>query len=428
MTGRTQVPGRQILDDSVNTADIVDLAVTDNKLSLTGVGAGTYTQVTVSNKGRVTAASSPSTLGGYGITDAAPLSPSYLTINAEVTLPNERRLVGTAGQISLTDGGGNSTATLALVTTGTPGTYRSVTTDDRGRVTAGTNPTTLAGYGITDAQPLDATLSALAGFNATGFLVQTGPDAFAGRTLTAASSRITITNPAGTAGNPALDVSEGNLSLNSIGGTLAVDKGGTGLTAVGTAAQVLATNAAGTALGHRTITGSEGITVTTPSEGVINIAGSGGASSPILQVVFGTAAVTSSNTILPYDNTIPQSNEGVQLWARSFTPLSASSTILITCDGFAAVASTADIFVSGAIFAGATCISARLLLFTTSISGEGGAYSYQHTVNAGSTDARTYSYRAGPNAAVTVHHNRGVSSQTYGGLSSGRYVIMEIAG
>ena len=33
----------------------------------------------------------------------------------------------------------------------TAGTYRSVTVNAQGHVTAGTNPTTLAGYGITDA-------------------------------------------------------------------------------------------------------------------------------------------------------------------------------------------------------------------------------------------------------------------------------------
>ena len=33
----------------------------------------------------------------------------------------------------------------------TAGTYRSVTVDAQGHVTAGTNPTTLSGYGITDA-------------------------------------------------------------------------------------------------------------------------------------------------------------------------------------------------------------------------------------------------------------------------------------
>lgn len=39
----------------------------------------------------------------------------------------------------------------ALKNIGTAGTYKSVTTDAQGRVIAGTNPTTLAGYGITDA-------------------------------------------------------------------------------------------------------------------------------------------------------------------------------------------------------------------------------------------------------------------------------------
>jgi phage-related tail fiber protein len=36
----------------------------------------------------------------------------------------------------------------------TAGTYKSVTVDAKGRVTGGTNPTTLSGYGITDAAPL----------------------------------------------------------------------------------------------------------------------------------------------------------------------------------------------------------------------------------------------------------------------------------
>lgn len=33
----------------------------------------------------------------------------------------------------------------------TAGTYKSVTVDSKGRVTNGTNPTTISGYGITDA-------------------------------------------------------------------------------------------------------------------------------------------------------------------------------------------------------------------------------------------------------------------------------------
>jgi hypothetical protein len=48
------------------------------------------------------------------------------------------------------DGSANVTSALTLATVATAGTYRSVTVNAKGLVTAGTNPTTLAGYGITD--------------------------------------------------------------------------------------------------------------------------------------------------------------------------------------------------------------------------------------------------------------------------------------
>lgn len=49
------------------------------------------------------------------------------------------------------DGSGNVTAAMALSNSGiTPGTYKSVSVDAKGRITTGSNPTTLAGYGITD--------------------------------------------------------------------------------------------------------------------------------------------------------------------------------------------------------------------------------------------------------------------------------------
>lgn len=50
------------------------------------------------------------------------------------------------------DGSANLALALVLAASGvTAGTYKSVTVDSKGRVTGGTNPTTLAGYGITDA-------------------------------------------------------------------------------------------------------------------------------------------------------------------------------------------------------------------------------------------------------------------------------------
>jgi len=202
-------------DGSANASSALTLATT-------GVSSGTYKSVTVDTKGRVTAGTNPTTLSGYGITDAIPLSqkgavngvatldssgfvtssqlPSYVddvveyanlagfpvtgeTSKIYVALDTNKiyrwsgsayieispvagnadtaTKLATARSISATgdatwsvsfDGSANVSSALTLATTGvSAGTYKSVTVDTKGRITAGTNPTTLSGYGITDA-------------------------------------------------------------------------------------------------------------------------------------------------------------------------------------------------------------------------------------------------------------------------------------
>jgi hypothetical protein len=64
----------------------------------------------------------------------------YLTGNQNITFSGDAT------------GSGTTAVTLTLAASGvTAGTYKSVTVNAKGLVTAGTNPTTLAGYGITDA-------------------------------------------------------------------------------------------------------------------------------------------------------------------------------------------------------------------------------------------------------------------------------------
>lgn len=90
---------------------------------------------------------------------------------------------------------------------------RAVVTDGSGVITVSATTDAEIGYvsGVTSAiqtqlnnkQPLDATLTALAGYNTNGFLVQTAADTFAGRTLTAGAG-ISITDGNGVAGNPTI--------------------------------------------------------------------------------------------------------------------------------------------------------------------------------------------------------------------------------
>jgi hypothetical protein len=68
-------------------------------------------------------------------------------------------------------------------------------------------------------QPLDADLTALAANSADGFWAHTGAGTGAARTLTAPAAGLTITNPAGTAGNPTFALANDLSALEGLGST-----------------------------------------------------------------------------------------------------------------------------------------------------------------------------------------------------------------
>src|SRR6185312_2203960 len=118
---------------------------------------------TIDNTGKLTV----SGLQGKAVSATAPTSGQVLqfngtnwsptTNNYQTTTLNDAQIwVGNAGNLAAPvamsgDATISNTGALTLATVGTAGTYTQVTVNAKGLVTSGTSPTTLAGYGITDA-------------------------------------------------------------------------------------------------------------------------------------------------------------------------------------------------------------------------------------------------------------------------------------
>lgn len=115
-------------------------------LENSGVVPGTYTKVTVDEKGRVIEATQalPADIGAqpYDETLAAlaQFNSNGFIVQTSTDTFVSRSIVGTAGRVQVTNGdGATGDVTVDLVATGvTPGTYNSVTVDQFGRVTGGT--------------------------------------------------------------------------------------------------------------------------------------------------------------------------------------------------------------------------------------------------------------------------------------------------
>lgn len=171
------------------------------------------------------------------------------------TLLKPNNIAGTNGQF--------------LGTSGTQDVWTTLTTSHISNLSSYTGFTNyfteteiIAGY-----QPLDDTLTSLAALTvSTGILVQTtGDSQFVLRAITGTTDRVSVSNGNGGAGNPTIDIAStyvGQTSITTLGtvstgtwnGTaIGYAYGGTGLTALGTAGQLLKVNSGATALEYFTL-------------------------------------------------------------------------------------------------------------------------------------------------------------------------------
>lgn len=119
-----------------------------------GAGGSATTVVPIAGAGAYVGMTGNQTVAGSK-TFSSPINGSLAGNSTTANALQTARTFGYTGDATGSgtfDGSANSSIVLTLQPSGvTAGTYRSVTVNEKGLVTSGTNPTTLSGYGITDA-------------------------------------------------------------------------------------------------------------------------------------------------------------------------------------------------------------------------------------------------------------------------------------
>lgn len=248
----------------------------------TAGGTGTVTSVGLTaGSSAITVSGSPVTSSGSITVDVnqAALNLGSMTGTVSVTHGGTGlTALGTAGQVLTVNAGATAAAwttpsiaagsVTGLATVATTGSY----TDLTNKPAAYTLPTASASVlgGVMVGSGLSINSGVLSATNS-GTVTSVG--------LTAGSNKLTVSgSPITSSGNITVDVNPANISLSTLGGTLGATQGGTGLTALGTAGQVLSVNAGGTGLQWTTPTSGGTGTVTsiglTAGSSAISVSGS----------------------------------------------------------------------------------------------------------------------------------------------------------
>lgn len=164
--------------------------------------------------------------------------------------------------------------------------------------------------------------------------------------------------------------------------------------------------------------GSAGQALITNGSGTLSFA-----NGRVLQVAEVTSTTSdSTTTAIPADNTIPQNTEGKELTTLSFTPVSASSTLLIEFCGHLSNSGSNQGVV--ALFVDTT---ADAIGVACGLASSGICYTIKNSIKvaSGSTSARTYKLRWGANTG-TCYINGNGSTALYGGVMPSYIRVTEI--
>jgi hypothetical protein len=161
-------------------------------------------------------------------------------------------------------------------------------------------------------------------------------------------------------------------------------------------------------------------------QGTLNMAGVyiGGHGTVAQRVTVTSVTNQTLGTILPYDDSIPQSGEGDEIFTVAITPINASSVLyidaIVNMGGPSGTAGCIALFVDAT--AGALAAAATTFANSTDMS----TITLRYSVSAASTSARTYKLRGGASGAGDAFLNGHNSSRIFGGVAVSSLTVTEV--
>lgn len=137
------------------------------------------------------------------------------------------------------------------------------------------------------------------------------------------------------------------------------------------------------------------------------------------------SAAATGTTVMPYDDTIPQSGEGIEFMTQAITPKSATNILVIEWTMFLYNSAAGAQEMMSALFQDATAsaLSATADLVTAGTNNV--TLSGRHRMVAGTTSSTTFKIRAGGNNAGTTTFNGQAGSRFLGAIPKSSLEIRE---
>jgi len=159
---------------------------------------------------------------------------------------------------------------------------------------------------------------------------------------------------------------------------------------------------------------------------------SGGGAAPswqtnrlLVQRVSTTSTTASTaNTVIPYDNTVPQITEGDQVLSRAITPTNASNILVVKVSVFCSTNSGGFPPIV-ALFQDSTADAKAAGIVENFLAGKIVNITYEYETPAGSVSATTFTVRLGAHTGGIAYLNSASGSQTLGGVLSSKIIIEE---